>query len=113
MAKPKQIAAAHHHQHLLALGVEPNFPARERVDRRRSFQPIERSSQASFTRATRSRVSLSKLGQFATGHHGSAIIERSAGEGVTDPNVPIEIGQRSDAHWVGLVALDDYGEPET
>src|SRR5438309_6682788 len=102
----KQVLGAQQHQQLLALGAETNSSTRKNVDCRRPFELVERASQSQLAGAGGSHVSAAKAGQLATAGAAAAIVECAAGEGISDADVPVEIRERRNAHWIGLVALD-------
>src|SRR6266581_5183581 len=112
MPQSKQVSPPQQHQQLLALGGEANSATRKDIDCCRPLEPVESASQGEFAGPGRSHVSAAKAGQPATARNAAAIVESGTSERISDADVPVEIRQRRDSHWIWLVALDDNRQPQ-
>src|SRR6476659_4444524 len=113
MAQPEEVSPTQKEQHLLSIYGQAHTPAGKHIDGGRAFHPIELTSECSFARADGTHVPGAQSGKFAAAERAAAIVEGSGGERITDPNVPIEVGQRRNLHWIGLVAFDYDRQPQS
>ena len=113
MPQSEQVSGTYKHQQLLALGVEANSSTRQDIDGGGALEPVKSARQRELSRPGGSHVSSAKTRQFATTSYGASIVECGSAERVANADVPIEIRQRRNPHWIWLVTLDDYREPET
>jgi hypothetical protein len=77
-----------------------------------TFGAFEGATQRVFARTVGAGVALSHAGESASAVR-HLVAERVAGERVTYSDVAIEIWEGRDEQWVGDLAFDDDGQPES